>query len=302
MNTKNYRIRILYDVVGWAYYHRAVALQKYAPSNYIVDIGSDYGKSINGHDYDLILQLAYSYIQPLKSFLKNAKKSIPVISSYNVGWGYCNNWLTNVINSCEGVIINNYEMWDKYGRHPKTVHISNGADRSVFNIKTPIEKRRQRILWIGSIFHRRTKNYDSILIPISQRLKRQGVSVDFRLVDSTGRNRMSQDQMNWWYNSGSIYVVASQTEGTPNPAIESSWCGCIPVSTRVGNMPELIHDGVNGYLCDTNIDSIYNNILLAMKNYKKLSTNMQTEIVKWDWKYKAKKYFDYFDSIIGLGN
>ena len=46
-----------------------------------------------------------------------------------------------------------------------------------------------------------------------------------------------------WYDTGTVYVVASQFEGTPNPALEAASAGCVVVSTPVGNMPELIRDG-----------------------------------------------------------
>lgn len=292
------KIRILYDVYGWAYYWRAVALQKYHPSDYQVDIGSDYGRSLPKVKYDAILQLAYSYISQLQKHITASKIKIPIISSFNVGWNYHNDWLTNVIKHSDGVIINNYEMWEKYGKHPKTINISNGVDGDIFKLKRPIPLRKPKVIWIGSIFHRKTKNYDSILLPLSQKLRKNGIASDFRLVSSTGNNRMNQQQLTDWYNSGTVYVVASKTEGTPNPALEAASCGCTVVSTKVGNMPELIKPGINGYLCEQTIEDIYSNVLAAINNYQTLSNSMQNEIIKWHWKSRSQEYFNYISSII----
>ena len=61
-----YVIRLLYDVSGWAYYWRCLALQKYAPSDFEVSIGSNYGAALKQKPHDLILQLAYSYAKDLR--------------------------------------------------------------------------------------------------------------------------------------------------------------------------------------------------------------------------------------------
>jgi len=294
----SYTIRLLYDCPGWCYFYRCLALQQHAPLDFSVSIGSDYTEPLKQTPHDLILQCAFSYAKEVKNcIIKNDYNTI-LVSSYTVGYGYANDWLTGCIRDSDFVIVNNVEMWEKYGKHPQTVAISNGVDLNVFHIRKPVELRKPRVLWIGSNFHRSIKNYDSIILPLAKILDRDGIAHDFRLVDSMGRNRMNQEQMSYFYNTGSIYLVASKCEGTPNPLIESSGCGCVPVSTKVGNAPELIKDGYNGYLCDTNIDSLYQGIKKSILNYQTLTTNMQTEIKKWDWKERSKQYYDFFRKII----
>ena len=289
-----YNIRLLYDVEGWAYHNRCLALQKYAPSDFNVTIGSNYGQAFKKTPHHLVLQLAYSYTKDLRAVMDRHKYKFPVVSSFNVGWNYNNQWLGNVIRYADKVVINNYEMWNKYGKHKKTVNISNGVDMNIFHIKKPIKNRKPRVLWIGSQFHRKTKNYDKILVPLMKHLVKHKIPCDFKVVNSVGSNRMTPSQMCYWYNQGSIYVIASNTEGTPNPGIEAAACGCTVVSTRVGNMPELIVDGVNGYLCDTSLNSILQGVLKAVKNQKMLAENMQETIKEWDWKERSKQYYDFF--------
>jgi hypothetical protein len=55
-----YTIRLLYDTPGWAYYWRCLALQKHAPSDFNISVGSDYGNALKQKPHDLILQNAFS--------------------------------------------------------------------------------------------------------------------------------------------------------------------------------------------------------------------------------------------------
>ena len=53
-----------------------------------------------------------------------------------------------------------------------------------------------------------------------------------------------------FYHSLDVYVCASRSEGTPNPCLEAAACGLPVITTAVGNMPELIRDGHNGFLVE----------------------------------------------------
>ena len=295
---RKYRVRILYDVKFWAYYWRAMALKKYAPDDFEITMGSNYGKAFKDQPHDLVLQLAYSYAKDLRSHMNRAGYTFPLVASFNVGWGYANKWLHDTMKYSDHTIINSHSMWDKSGRLAKTTNISNGVDLQVFKPTVPIVKRPNKVLWIGSICHRKTKNYDTILVPLAKQLKAKKIEVDFRLVNSSGANRMNHRQMAEWYNTGSVYVVASRAEGTPNPGLEAAGCGLPVVSTRVGNMTELIVDGKNGYLCDTTIDSLYKGILKAIKNKEALSNEMSKSIQEWGWEQRSKQYFDLFRKLI----
>lgn len=48
--------------------------------------------------------------------------------------------------------------------------------------------------------------------------------------------------------SGRVFVIASESEGTPFALIEAMASGLVPVVTNVGTIGELVHDGVNGRL------------------------------------------------------
>jgi glycosyltransferase involved in cell wall biosynthesis len=45
-----------------------------------------------------------------------------------------------------------------------------------------------------------------------------------------------------------FYVQVSMTEGFPNALIEAMACGCVPIVSRVGAMPEIVGD--TGYILE----------------------------------------------------
>ncbi len=59
---------------------------------------------------------------------------------------------------------------------------------------------------------------------------------------------LTQGEMSDFYNGLDVITIASDAEGDPRPLIEGMACGCFPVSTDVGIVPELVTDGVNGLI------------------------------------------------------
>lgn len=70
-----------------------------------------------------------------------------------------------------------------------------------------------------------------------------------RLADGPGC--LTYREMGDFYNSIDVIAIASSAEGDPRPLIEGMACGCFPVSTDVGIVPELVEHGVNGLIIPT---------------------------------------------------
>jgi glycosyltransferase involved in cell wall biosynthesis len=105
-----------------------------------------------------------------------------------------------------------------------------------------------------------------------------------------------------WYNGGTILVCASETEGTPNPALEAAACGCVPVSTRVGTLVELVRNGENGYLVERSVDGLLAGVLAAIERYPALARQLQRDISNWSWKVRSQDYYDVFRRVLESGN
>lgn len=292
-------VRICYDVPGWAYHRRAQALQKYAPDDFEVTTGPDYGRAFRQKEHHLVLQLCYPYVEQIRKHIKKGGYKMRLAAGFNVAWEARDGWFKRCRQYANHVIINSQMCWEKAGRPEDTSWISNGVDREVFKLDVLTQQRKPRVLWVGSSFHRRNKGFDTILQPMKLELRKRGIDCDFRLTNSHGRHRMSPAQMNEYYNTGTIYVCASKHEGTPNPALEAASAGCVLVSTAVGNMPELIEHGVNGELVPRDLNPILRAIVRCQDRYEQMSAAMQTAIAPWHWKVRAQQYYDLFRRLIG---
>lgn len=97
-----------------------------------------------------------------------------------------------------------------------------------------------------------------------------------------------------FYKKINFYICTSWHEGTPNPCLEALSCGIPVITTKVGNMPEIIEDGVNGFFIDHSVDSIERVISkisqLSNSDYLIMSSNSRKSIIEsWTWNIKYKK-------------
>ena len=321
-------VLILYDVDGWAYHFRALALQRYCPEGFRVRIAAmDAGSSpqapvsteslspelkeensprkrleeIFGTDAppDVVLTLCSFLAKPVRRFLDEMGWATKVIVSSNNGWPRRFEQFQNLFKHADWVVLNNREYWERAEHPERCSAISNGVDLTKFYLEKPISSRAPKVIWCGSQLHRDIKGYDEFIVPIFEQLRREGVECEALLVDSRGSDRLNRDQMRSWYNSATVFVCTSDTEGTPNPALEAAACGCTVVTTRVGNMPELIKHGVNGIFVDRNIDSILDGIRSAVANSAPLATELFRDIQSWCWSTRSKEYFRLFAEVAG---
>ena len=308
-------LRIIYDVERWAYHHRAVALKKFAPSDFDVSIAplscaeppgmSPHGmnervginRALDEIPQDLVLFLPQSHISQAREELDRRRWGTKLISSWNNGWP---NWIDifhAVYRASDAMIINNTAYWKMTGQLPGTCVLRNGVDLDLFNITSPIKTREPRVLWLGSTMARRRKGYDQLLFPLETALTSAAIDCDFRLVDSVRGPKWSAAEMAAWYNTGTVLVCASHSEGTPNTALEAAACGCTVVSTPVGNMPELIRPGLNGYLVEPTLNSLLHGVQSAVENYEHLALQMREDIQPWAWARRSAEFFDVFRKI-----
>ena len=180
---------------------------------------------------------------------------------------------------------------------PDIVYVPNGVDSSFF---TPaVEKSNRKKITIGCVGKKKAaKNYDLIkkLKPIFA-----GNNIEFRELALQKDSRLikSHNDVREFYRSLDYYLCTSWHEGTPNPALEAASCGIPVITTRVGNMPDLVRHAENGFFIEPDIESAMDIIEQIKKitydEYKFLSDNIRNEIVnEWDWSKRIEKHEEVY--------
>ena len=67
-----------------------------------------------------------------------------------------------------------------------------------------------------------------------------------------------------YYNAADLFCLVSKSEGLPNVIVESLLCGTPVIASSVGGIPNLIQEGINGYLVEPNsVSSLVQKIKLG---------------------------------------
>jgi len=78
---------------------------------------------------------------------------------------------------------------------------------------------------------------------LEHRVNAAGISARVRFLGA-----IPQDEVSRWLAAASLLCLPSHNEGTPNVVVEALASGIPVVATRVGGVPEIVLDGVNGLL------------------------------------------------------
>jgi len=106
-----------------------------------------------------------------------------------------------------------------------------------------------------------------------------------------------------YYNLADVFVQTSKLEGFGLVATEAMACGVPVVVSRVGSLPEVVMDGVTGYLCDPNdveafavpIIQLLDNIELRQRMGKAAQTHVKQ---RFNWDVAAAHVRDHYQDVV----
>jgi len=104
-----------------------------------------------------------------------------------------------------------------------------------------------------------------------------------------------------YYSAADISILPSLMEATSISGLEAMAASLPIVGTKVGGIPVLIQDGVNGYLCEPSDpkDLAEKIDLLLETDYKKLGDNSKIlAIEKFDWSMIAQETIKAYEKIL----
>jgi len=147
---------------------------------------------------------------------------------------------------------------------------------------------------------RSEKNYASLLRPVMRKCRSPlNLNVIVSTKSDSGKQLRSHEKMRRIYQNLDFYLVTSSFEGTPNPALEAASCGVPLLTTRVGNMTELVQDEENGYFIKCRVKNILRKLKklkeITPKEHARMSKAIRESIVKdWSWRDRAKDFEKFF--------
>ena len=103
------------------------------------------------------------------------------------------------------------------------------------------------------------------------------------------------------YSAADVFVIPSLMDNLPNTVLESLLCGTPVIGFPIGGIPDMIQDGVNGYLTDAvSVDSLVKtlNMFLANPNCFNSAEIRANAVRQYDQKVQAQQYMDLFRSVL----
>jgi glycosyltransferase involved in cell wall biosynthesis len=108
------------------------------------------------------------------------------------------------------------------------------------------------------------------------------------------------------FASSDAFIFPSRTETLGLVLLEAMAAGCPVVAARSGGIPDIVTDGVNGYLFDpTDARGAVvatQKLLAATEERELLRQNARQEAEKWGWSAATKQLVTYYESVLGVGS
>ena len=203
----------------------------------------------------------------------------------------------NALKRFKRVSVNNTILFEKFKGIIKHLYYTpNGVDRTKFVFINKSKGKEMCLGWVGNA-DRKAKNFKTIINP----LRKQTKGFKFNIIPTSkkdkGRSLKNVDQMCKYYQSLDFFLVASSSEGTPNPGLEALSCGVPVITTRVGNMIEVIQDGKNGFFVKPSVEE-FTSVLNRMRNlsdeeYASMRQEANISMINWDWSVKSKEWVKF---------
>jgi len=285
------RKRILLPVIldGWAFNVRCNALQKFLSHEYIFNIVSNEEIKHNVDDIDLVYFCTYEAILKRGHFFKNICASVAglVINDLKNSMKY--------FGKAKAIAVLNQEWFRQYNDlniKQKLFYIPNSVDPKIFK-KEKKEEREFTIGWVGnSLPYRENIKRSNILRETCKRLGIKFMEQNFK------NKQISHEMMPKFYNNIDLYINISTTEGSNNCILEAMSCEVPIAGTPVGNVPELIKDGIFVIKQDlSNLEEVILKIK-AIKREEREKIGKQLRFAIWNnysWFYGAKRFKQMFD-------
>ena len=110
---------------------------------------------------------------------------------------------------------------------------------------------------------------------------------------------LNQEELSRIYGACDVFALLSSGEGNAVGVMEAGASGLPAVVTPVGATPDLIKDGVNGYLTQPRIEEIVDKIILIHEEHPQMAQNARKIAEEnFAWDHIIKKHLELYHSLV----
>jgi glycosyltransferase involved in cell wall biosynthesis len=103
------------------------------------------------------------------------------------------------------------------------------------------------------------------------------------------------------YSAADVFIIPSLMDNLPNTVLESLFCGTPVIGFPIGGIPDMVQNGVNGYLTESVSVLSLTETIMKFLNYPICFSGKQireSAVSKYDQSIQAKKYIELFEEIV----
>jgi teichuronic acid biosynthesis glycosyltransferase TuaC len=109
---------------------------------------------------------------------------------------------------------------------------------------------------------------------------------------------VAHDELPWWYGAADLFCLATMSEGCPNSVLEALACGTPVVATNAGAIGELITEGENGALVNSQeMPSLGEIVKVSLErpwDRRRIAARMEA----WSWNACAEQVVSVYRTVL----
>ena len=296
------RVLVVADVRNWAWAKKAAALVTHLSDRFEIEVAYSSEHATGAiiaarkhdlyHTFDALQVTAFPQGYPVVTGI-----TAHVIQGWDTryGAGTVRKWASRSIGFHANSRMLQREIEEYLGR--PVYYVPNGVDEA-FWVRNGARSSKGRLV-VGHVGKPNPRKGAEIVRRACER-----AGVDLLAIDRNSKNAMTIEEMLIYYQRIHVLAVSSDMDGTPNPALEAAACECAIVTNPIGNMPEFIVPGVNGYLTERTPGGLAA-ALIGLKNRPIEEVEAMgraaraTVIDGWTWAKQAANYAAMWDECLG---
>jgi glycosyltransferase involved in cell wall biosynthesis len=295
------RVLVIADVPNWAWARKAAALKQHLAGRIDVTIvfSTDQGTNlaVRAAAHDLYHTFEVSQVGTVPAgWPMTTGITAHVVGTWEAKQPGCvQQWASRAVGFHANSMMLKRELEAFLGR--EVYYVPNGVDETFFR---RARRRSSSRLVVGYVARPNVRKGPEL---VEDACRRAGV--ELRQVVRTWKTAFTAEEMRDFYQDIHVLAVSSDMDGTPNPALEAAACECAVVSNPIGNMPEFIRDGVNGYLTERTVESLTDALSqLAARPIEEVEAMGRaaraTILDDWTWQKRAVNYAEMWERCLGV--